>query len=134
MFSNIVFPHPMMDFAAHLGEEDRAVFRNACRQILNYVPNNTMPKESAFSDSPLRLILDKDCYVDRPNNAFAWKWGLRDAETLSIRAMFHPDMFSEQQVERFTESVLDLAEYLSDAENLGKEVREIRTVVSKRYP
>ena len=122
--------HVPLDFAAHLGEEDRAVFRDARRQILNYVPNSTR----ANSDSALRLIADKEYKVDRSNEPFAWKCGLTDAETLRIRAMWHPDMFSEQQVEQFIESVLDLVEFLSDVENLGKEVREMRSVLSKRFP
>ena len=126
------YQHLPMDFSAHLGEEDRAVFRDAHRQFVNYLPNRT-GKESAFGDSPLRLILDRDYKVDRSNNGFTWECGLRDAETLSIRAMFNPDIFSEQQVERFTESVLDVVEFLSDATNLGKEVREMRSVLSKRF-
>ena len=128
------YQHVPLDLAAHLGEEDRAVFRDARRQLLNYVPNSTLANESASSDSPLRFIQDKQYLVDTPRNAFAWKCGLKDAETLSIKAVFHPDMFSKQQVERFTESVLDLVEFLSDAENLGKEVREMRSVLSKRFP
>lgn len=125
--------HVPLDFAAHLGEEDRAVYRNARRQILNYIPNGMEAKQSA-PDSPLRLIAEKEYKVDRPINALAWKCGFRDAETLGIRVMYHPGMFTEQQAERLAESVLDLVEFLIDAGNQGKEVRGIRSVLSKRFP
>ena len=128
------YQHVPLDFAAHLEEEDRAVYRDARRQILNYVPNTVGAVVNASSDSPLRLISHTEYKVDRPINAFAWHCNLRDAETFDMRAVFHPDMFSKQQVERFAESVLDLVGFLCDAENSGKEVREIRSVLSERFP
>ena len=46
--------------------------------------------------------------------------------------MFNPDMFSAKQLERFAESVLDVVEFLSNANNRGKEIREVRALLSKR--
>ena len=125
--------HVPLDFAAHLGEEDRAVFLNARRQFLNFIPNSWGAQGRTLDGSLLRLISEEEYKVDSTINAFHWQCFLQDAETLCIRAMFHPDMFSEQQVERFVESVLDLVDFISDANNLGKEVREMRSLLSKRF-
>lgn len=125
------YQHVPWDFYAALGEEDRAMFRDAHRLFLNYLPNGTRPKDSVSGDSSWRLILDRDYKVDQPNDCFTWDCGLKDADTLSIRSLFNPDVFSEKQVERFTDSVFDIVEFLSDVDNWGKEVCELRAILSR---
>ena len=70
--------------------------------------------------------------MDKPGNSFVWNIGLEDAPRLRIRVSFNPDMFSEKEVEFFTESVFDAVEFLSDTGNWGREVRELREAFSKK--
>ena len=125
--------HVPPDFPAHLDDADREMWILAQqRQYFNYHPNHTGLENSASADAPLRLISETEYKVDRSHNVFVWECGLRDSETLRIRAMFNPDMFSAGQVIRFTESVFDIVDFLSDPDNWGKEVRELRAILSKR--
>ena len=130
--------HVPLDFAAHLDEADREVWYLAqSRQVLNYQPNDIGPKSSsrnsssAKDDSPFRLVLDRDYKVDQPVNTFVWECGLEgdDAETVRIRALFNPDVFSEDQVLEFTEKVFDVVEFLSEERNGAKAVGEMRAIM-----
>ena len=125
------YQHVPLDFPAHLEEEDRAVWRDAHRQIFNYMPTGTL-MDSAPADSPWRFLLDRDYKVDRSNNCFMWMIALKDAETLRIGAQYNPDMFTAEDVERFTESVFGVVDFLSDKSNWEKEVREVPTLFSTR--
>ena len=125
------YQHVPLDFSSHLGEEDRAVWRDAHRQIFNYLPTSTVP-DSAHADSPWRLLRDRDYKVDRSNNTFMWNIGLKDAETLMLRAQYNPDMFTAEDVDRFMESVLGVVDFLSDSSNWEKEVREVQALLSTR--
>ena len=124
--------HVPHNFPAQLDEADRAVWRDARRQVFNYVPNGTMV-ERAPPDSQWRSISDRHYYVDRSNRFFHWMPGFsKDAQTLSIEAHFNPDMFTARQVEGFAESVLDVVAFLGDMKNWEREVREAQAVLSTR--
>lgn len=45
--------------------------------------------------------------------------------------MFNPDVYSEKQVMRFTGSVFEIVEFLSDTSNWEKEILNGRAVLSK---
>ncbi len=111
--------HIPQDFAAQLGEEDRAVLRDARRQIFNYSPKGLgfWPKDSASGEEAWSLVSHTEYKVDKPDGSFVWDIGLGEAPWLRIRALFNPDMFSEREVELFVESVFDAAEFLSDTGN-----------------
>ena len=136
--------HTPLDFAAHLDDADRKVWYLAqSRQFLNYQPNNSQPTKArsggssssaAQEDSPFRLVLNRDYKVDRPTNTFVWACGLEaDAETLRIRALFNPDVFSEDEVVGFTTKVFDLVEFLGDVGNGEKAVGEMRAIVFAQH-
>ena len=125
------YQHVPLDLPSHLGEEDRAVWRDAHRQIFNYLPTGSV-MDSASADSPWRLLWEIDYKVDRSNNTFMWMIGLKDAETLKLRAQYNPDMFTAEDVNKFTETVLDVMDFLSDASNWEKEVRELQALLTTR--
>ena len=126
--------HVPQDFAAHLGEEDRAVLRDARGQIFNYSPKGLgfWPKDSVSCDEAWRLISNTEYKVDNSDGSFVWDIGLEEAPWLKIRALFNPDMFSEKEVELFMESVFDAVEFLSDTGNWEREVRGLRAALSKK--
>lgn len=101
-------------------------------QALNCVPNGTGPKDRVSGDEPLSLISDTEYKVDSSHKTFVWETEFKDAETLRIRAMFNPDTFSETDVERFTESVLDAVGFLSDTDNEGKDFCELRAMLANK--
>ena len=129
--------HVPLDFPAHLEEADRQVWLLAQhRQALNYQPNaegfevrTSSSSSSSAANSALRLVASSEYKVDRPNDAFGWECRFVDAETLRIQATFNPDMFSQRQVIRFTESVFDIVDFLSDTGNGGKKVRDMRAIL-----
>ena len=126
--------HVPQDFAARLGEEDRAVMRDAQRQFFNYLPKGTgvSPKDRVSGDEAWRVVSNTDYKVDKSDGSFFWNIGLEEPPRLRIRAQFNPDMFSEKEVELFMESVFDAAEFLSDTANWEKEVGELRAALSKK--
>ena len=126
--------HVPQGYAARLGEEDRAVLRDARRQIFNYSPKGLgfWPRDSASGDEAWRLVSNTEYKEDKSGGRFVWDIGLEEAPWLRIRALFNPDMFSEKEVELFVESVFDAVEFLSDTRNWEREVRELRAALSKK--
>ena len=129
--------HWPLDFPAHLDDADREMFYTAIiRQFLNYQPKNFLPSRSSSAsatDSPLRLILDRDYHVEEESvNIFAWECSLEDAETLRIKAMFNPALFSKTQVEGFVETIFDIVDFLSENGNGEMNVGEMRAVLTPK--
>ena len=120
--------HLPLDFAAHLSEADREVwYLSQLCQFFNYQPQEVGSKGN--KSRALRFISDREFKVDQSNNNFMWECGLEDSETLRIRTLFNPDMFSEEQVIGFMKSAFDIVEFLSDIKNGPKDVRELRVIV-----
>lgn len=126
--------HVPQDFAARLGEEDRAVLRGARRQVFNYSPKGLAywPKDGVSGDEAWRLVSSTEYTVDKSEGSFIWNIGLQEAPRLRIRAAFDPDVFSEKEAESFVESVFDAVEFLSDTGNWERGVGELRAALSEK--
>lgn len=126
--------HKPFDLATRLSDADQAVLRLfAQRQSVNFLPQGThVNYRAAMKELPLRLILSEGWRINTPRRAFTWEFDLQDPQTLRIRVLFNPDVFTEEQVSRYAEWVLEIVDFLGDRSNWAYEMGAVRTFLANK--